>query len=184
VSRRPGVRRNVPLRRRVSAALVAGVLVSGLLVGCTLADRPAGLDAAGLGALPAASLTFDTGAPGATAPSVRVLVADTPAARAQGLQGVAALADGEGMLFLFPDVPDGSVQAGFWMLDTLVPLDIAFVREGVVIGTATMVPCRFRPCPVTHPGASYDAAVEVPAGWLAANGVGPGATLRWHPVPE
>jgi uncharacterized protein len=211
VSRHPDDRRPVNPWRSVGAVIAAGLIVSAVLAGCTLlepsgavlsgeapsdgasvtwtaADRPAGLDAAGLDEFPAAIVTFDlTGDREASsiAPlTVRVLVADTPAARARGLQGVTTLAPGEGMLFLFPDTADGGLRAGFWMLDTLVPLDIAFARGGVVIGTATMVPCPSQPCPVTRPRDDYDAAVEVPAGWLAANGVGPGVTLRWHPIPD
>ena len=49
-------------------------------------------------------------------------IADSPEERAQGLMGVARLAEDDGMLFVF-DEPTGN---GFWMKQTLVPLDVAF----------------------------------------------------------
>jgi uncharacterized membrane protein (UPF0127 family) len=93
--------------------------------------------------------------------------------------GVTELPAGSGMLFVFPEVAD---HGGFWMKDTLVPLDIAFARDGTVVAVATMQPCSADPCPVTRPGTTYDLALEVPAGWLAAEGIGPGATLRRDPT--
>lgn len=105
---------------------------------------------------------------------VDALVADTDAARARGLQGVPEVPDGVGMLFAFDGPPGPGGRPGFWMLDTLVPLDIAFAADGVVVGIATMVPCPARPCPVTHPGVAYDVALEVAAGVLTDAGIVPG----------
>lgn len=105
---------------------------------------------------------------------VAVRVAATPDARRRGLMGVADLPDGTGMLFRFPEL---AAHGGFWMRDTLVPLDIAFLAAGEVVAVATMTPCAADPCPITDPGRPYDAALEVPAGWLAARGIGPGTRL-------
>ena len=101
-----------------------------------------------------------------------VLVAGSAAARSRGLQGVDVLPGGVGMLFVFPDPPGPSGRPGFWMLDTLVPLDIAFVDAGVIVGVATMTPCTELPCPITHPGVVYDMALEVAEGALAGVAVG------------
>lgn len=106
---------------------------------------------------------------------VRVRVAATPEARSRGLMGVAALPDGAGMLFRFPDL---GAHGGFWMRGTLVPLDIAFLAEGVVVAVATMTPCADDPCPITRPGRPYDGALEVPAGWLGRAGVVVGTEVR------
>ena len=109
---------------------------------------------------------------------VDALVADTRTSRSRGLQGVADVPDGVGMLFVFPDPAGAAGRPGFWMLDTLVPLDIVFADgAGAIVGTATMQPCTARPCPTTHPGVPYDVALEVAAGTLDAAGVQVGDRL-------
>lgn len=112
--------------------------------------------------------------------TLHVVVAETDAARRRGLMGVTEVPAGVGMLFAYADDPGPDGRPGFWMLDTLVELDIVFASEGTVVGVATMVPCAAQPCAVTHPGVDYDVAVEVAAGTLASAGVGPGDTLRWE----
>lgn len=123
--------------------------------------------------LPAAEVVLTR--PDGSAVSVAVRVAATPDDRARGLMGVAELPAGTGMLFEFPGLAS---HGGFWMKDTLVPLDIAFAAAGEVVAVATMTVCAADPCPITRPGRPYDAALEVPAGWLAQQGIGPGAGLR------
>ena len=165
------------LRRRVLRAVPAVALVL-LSAGCgpdPVMVGASGLDGFardnGLVPLPRAQVELGTGARALT---VDVLVADTAVSRARGLQGVAEVPDGIGMLFVFegPAGPQG--RPGFWMLDTIVPLDIAFVADGTVVGVATMVPCAARPCPITHPRVDYEVALELRAGALAAAGIGPG----------
>jgi len=55
----------------------------------------------------------------------KVKIADTPELREKGLQGVKSLGDNEGMLFVFEE----PCEVGFWMKDTLIPLDIIFINE-------------------------------------------------------
>jgi uncharacterized protein len=70
--------------------------------------------------------------------TLRLAVQDTQARRERGLMGVRAVPAGEGMLFAFAD---GDGQHQFWMKDTLVPLDMIFVRsDGVVMAIAEKVP--------------------------------------------
>lgn len=114
-------------------------------------------------------------------------VAADDAARAQGLMGVDPLPDGAGMLFVYPDERTGA----FWMKDTLVPLDIAFIAaDGTVRAVLTMEPCAADPCPIYDPRVEYLAALEVPAGWFATNDIDVGAEARWaapvaaEPVPH
>lgn len=90
-----------------------------------------------------------------------VAVADTLAARSQGLMGVTALGDLDGMLFVFSDDTD----SGFWMRNTLIPLDIAFfAADGTLVDLLTMNPCPGDPCPVYHPRGSYRYALETAVG--------------------
>jgi uncharacterized membrane protein (UPF0127 family) len=143
----------------------AGTVVDGSGAHAQLASFA---EAHGLEGLPRAAVRIE--GPG-RALSFAVLVADAPAARARGLQGIDVLPPDVGMLFDFPDLPAGAERPGFWMLDTRLPLDIVFAAEGTVVGVATMTPCVARPCPITHPGVPYDVALEVAAGLVVAAGL-------------
>lgn len=123
-------------------------------------------------------------ASGDTQVEVDVKIAADDTSRRRGLMEVEDLPDGAGMLFVFEEERRG----GFWMWNTLVPLDIAFAgADGLVHTVATMVPCEEdepADCPITTPDAPYVAALEVPAGWFDRVGVGLGTTLTWSdPVP-
>ncbi len=94
-----------------------------------------------------------------------VAVADTPALRAQGLMGVTDLGDLDGMLFVY----QSEVSNGFWMKDTLIPLDIVFFdANGVLVDLLTMTPCESDPCPVYTPAGQYRYAIETEVGRWAA----------------
>jgi len=140
------------------------------------------VDAHGFAALPRGRVLLGAGAAGDVLLDVDVVVAATPESQSRGLMGVTDVPAGVGMLFVFPEPAGSSGRPGFWMLDTLVPLDIVFASDGVVVGVATMEPCRERPCPITHPGVDYDVALELAAGALAAAGVVQGDRLVWEPA--
>jgi uncharacterized protein len=170
----------LPMRRRLSAVvLVAAVLT----VGCDRevpgpVDTAAATDASAVPLLHPDIDAWDEAVVGIVGRelAVAVKVAETPGQRARGLMHVPVLPDGVGMLFVF----ERNWSGGFWMKDTLVPLDIAFVdTDGVIVAVDTMTPCADDPCPVYDPGVAYTAALEVPAGWLEANDVGPGDRLTW-----
>jgi uncharacterized membrane protein (UPF0127 family) len=106
---------------------------------------------------------------------VRVRIAATPEERRHGLMEVEHLPDGVGMLFVY----DADTTSGFWMKDTLVPLDIAWASaEGEIVAVATMEPCAGDPCPTYSPGHPYRYALEVPAGFLERAGVTVGDRLE------
>jgi uncharacterized membrane protein (UPF0127 family) len=63
------------------------------------------------------------------------------------------LGDLDGMLFIWRH----EASAGFWMKDTLIPLDIVwFDVTGAFVGRASMVPCPETPCPRYVPGEGID----------------------------
>jgi uncharacterized membrane protein (UPF0127 family) len=92
---------------------------------------------------------------------VHVQIARTRAERQRGLMLRRTLAPKEGMVFAYP----ADTRGGFWMKNTLIPLDIAFSdRRGRIVRILTMAPCRRDPCRVYDPGVAYRSALEVNAG--------------------
>lgn len=106
---------------------------------------------------------------------VAVLIADTPDERAHGLMEVPELPDGAGMWFVYDEDRDG----GFWMKNTLVPLDITYVGpDGRIVFVAEAVPCEADPCPTYPPDEPYRHVLEVPAGYLDRIGAEVGDVVR------
>jgi len=98
-----------------------------------------------------------------------VWVAATPERREQGLMFVTALPEKTGMLFMFA-LP---MDAAFWMKNTLIPLDLLFVRQN---GTIARIAERARPHDLT-PIPSREpvlAVLELAGGTAARLGLRPG----------
>lgn len=60
---------------------------------------------------------------------VVVTIADTPEEHQRGLSNIESLDEKEGMLFIFPK--EG--RYGFWMKDTLIPLDIIWINDDMSV---------------------------------------------------
>jgi len=97
-----------------------------------------------------------------------VEIANTPSTRANGLMDRKTLPEDSGMLFQFTH----SDYLRFWMKNTYIPLDIAFLDEnGVIFQIAEMYPLSTRlvashkPCKM---------ALEVNHGWFDKNKLGVG----------
>ena len=104
-----------------------------------------------------------------------VEVAATPEVRARGLMDRDRLPPTRGMLFLFPR----SERQTFWMRNTRIPLDIAFIdAAGIITQIETMAPQSERTYASRRP-VRY--ALEVNRGWFRAHGVGVGDALRLPP---
>ncbi|MBB3141783.1 DUF192 domain-containing protein [Halomonas organivorans] len=110
-----------------------------------------------------------------------VEVARSLAERGRGLMEREQLAEDAGMLFLYDRIQPS--RNGFWMYQTLIPLDIAFIDDtGRILEIHRMAPCdsaSAQDCPVTRPSASYRAALEVNAGYFEARGIVPGDCVSW-----
>jgi uncharacterized membrane protein (UPF0127 family) len=92
-----------------------------------------------------------------------VAVADNAALRSRGLMFVDSLLDLDGMLFVF----EQDAAGGFWMKNTLLPLDIAFFDvDGLIVDTFPMEPCTSAPCPSYSPAGEYRYALEMLAGTM------------------
>jgi hypothetical protein len=106
-----------------------------------------------------------------------VVEALTTAEQNRGLMGRTTVQPYTGMAFVFSK----PTTTTFYMKDTLIPLSIAwFDAAGAYIGTAEMQPCPATvvTCPTFPAARPYTLAVEVPAGHLAAAGIGPGTTAH------
>tara|TARA_Y100000310_G_C20667775_1_gene808567 strand:- start:1958 stop:2371 length:414 start_codon:yes stop_codon:yes gene_type:complete len=74
-----------------------------------------------------------------------VEIADSTKEREKGLQSRENLCDSCGMLFVFEE--EGNY--GFWMKDTLIPLDMIFINsDGVVVKLRHAVPCFADSCEI------------------------------------
>ena len=93
-----------------------------------------------------------------------VEIARTDEQRQLGLMNRRSLGAKAGMIFRYESPSEG----GFWMKNTLIPLDIAFYNvRGRIVRILRMEPCKRDPCKVYSPGAAYRGALEVNAGSFA-----------------
>jgi uncharacterized membrane protein (UPF0127 family) len=101
---------------------------------------------------------------------IQLEVAQTPQQQATGLMHRTSLAANRGMLFAFN--PPRSV--GFWMKNTLIPLDMVFLRNGEVKKIQPQAsPCKADPCPTYGPGPNtvIDQVIELRGGRAAELGL-------------
>lgn len=99
-------------------------------------------------------------------------IAHTPTARAKGLMYRTQLDKNSGMLFVFPKT---SIY-GMWMLNTAIPLSVAFLDEkGVILNIAEMTPYSAAPHYSAKP-AKY--ALEMNLGWFAEKNVTTGIQVE------
>lgn len=99
-------------------------------------------------------------------------VASADAERAQGLMHRRMLPENRGMLFVFPQAAAHSM----WMMNTYIPLSVAFLdANGVIINIADMEPHTRN----TH-GAAQPAkyALETNQGWFRKRGIKPGTKVE------
>ena len=96
-----------------------------------------------------------------------------------GLMERDSLPENAGMLFIYDY--ERSPEQGFWMYQTLLPLDIAFLdNEGVIVSIRQMHPCassRSNDCPSYPAGVSYWRAVEMNAGYFNSRQIEAGDRL-------
>lgn len=92
-------------------------------------------------------------------------IASTPRAHEMGLMFRDSVPDGTGMLFVF----DEAEVRGFWMDNTHVDLDVAFLDPSFRVIDIQQLEAMDREVKDSRVPFMY--AVEVPKGWLEAHGV-------------
>ncbi|MGK7945483.1 MAG: DUF192 domain-containing protein [Microcystaceae cyanobacterium] len=110
---------------------------------------------------------------------IELEVARTPKQQQQGLMYRTELPKNRGMLFTFtpPRV------AKFWMKNTLISLDMVFLRDGEVKAIIDQVPpCRRDPCPTYGPSVFVNQVIELQAGRAKTLGLQVGDRLEITPV--
>lgn len=107
---------------------------------------------------------------------ISVEIADTPETRETGLMHREELAEDTGMLFDFREIRPVSM----WMRNTLIPLDMLFVRENGTIAriARNAVPLDLTPIPSGEP-VRY--VLEIPGGAADTYGTAEGDRLI-HPI--
>jgi uncharacterized membrane protein (UPF0127 family) len=104
-----------------------------------------------------------------------VEIARTASQQEQGLMNRRSLAPDMGMLFPF----DPPRPASFWMRDTLIPLDMIFIRPDGTIAriAANTVPMSETHIEVTEP---VTAVLEIAGGRAAQLGISEGDRVSWE----
>lgn len=153
------------------------------------------------GVLPVTELTISSGV--AEDITLHVEVANDASERSQGLMCRDPVPLGTGMLFTY----DTDRSSGYWMFNTYAPIDILYLdQSGHVVDTVTMSPCPRGPgegsgsdfdqwqarCAAEAsdyvPAGPWRNTLELPAGWLAAQGLGGlsgrDITIIWNTPPS
>ncbi len=110
--------------------------------------------------------------------SLKLEIADTLAAQQRGLGGRVSLASDQGMLFVF----DRPGRYPFWMKDVAFPLDIIWLKQGIVqevaqfesVTDAILIPSY-------TPRYAADRVIEVNAGVAQQFGLKPGVRVLGLP---
>ena len=115
--------------------------------------------------------------------TLRLAVALTEAQRERGLMNVIFVPPGEGMLFAFPFAER---HMEFWMKDTVIPLDMVFVKaDGTISDIAVNVPASTPKTPderIARRQGVGRFVIELGAGGAARAGLLPGMQLNIPPV--
>lgn len=111
---------------------------------------------------------------GAKTHAFTVEIAHSSQQQAKGMMFRTELADDKGMIFPFGEPR----MASFWMKNTVIPLDIIFIRADGKIENiaANAVPYSTDPVEST---AAVTAVLELRGGLSAELGIKPGDTVRW-----
>ena len=146
--------------------------VNGAVLGLVLAFLP--IQAAASCAADRVDLRGDFGSA-----RFKVELALTPAEQAEGLMFRTSMPRMAGMLFVYPRTQ----EVGFWMRNTLIPLDMIFLDEsGTVVKVhANAIP---RDETVIRSGAPTRAVLEINGGMAETLGIEEGAELRSPVMPQ
>lgn len=124
---------------------------------------------------PSRQITFHT-SPNDT--SLQVYMATDPQEWEMGLGSVASLGSDQGMYFVFPNLQARTI----WMKGMHYPIDIIWVKQGMVVGVTAQVQPEAAGVPTADytlysPPEPITAVVEASAGYAQAHGITAGTAL-------
>jgi len=109
----------------------------------------------------------------------KVEIADTPHTQRRGLMFRKKMKANEGMLFIFPTPR----VASFWMRNTILPLDMIFIKaDGVIETIVTRLDIGSDKSTRSQSAVAY--VLELNAGTAAAQGIKAGQKLHIHVPPQ
>lgn len=112
---------------------------------------------------------------GASFHNIKAEVASTPLQHEIGLMFRTSMGANEGMIFVF----ERPGQQCFWMKNTLLPLQVAFIDDdGTVVNLDEMKPKTLTPHCSSKP---VRFVLEMNTGWFTKHGIRPGAKLTGAP---
>ena len=153
-------RRCRPVKARHASCFLFFVLISGYI--CFASCDPQKLE----------TITLVIERAGGEAVQMKAEIARTDEERGKGLMFRKKLPDGEGMIFVF----ERDQQLSFWMLNTYIPLSIAFIAsDGRIIEIKDMQPHDEDSVKSSR---SVRYALEVPQGWFDRVNIKPGDRVR------
>ncbi len=111
---------------------------------------------------------------------VEVEVADDEGERATGLMYRTQMDENRGMLFVF----ENAQPMGFWMKNTLIPLDMIFIDQDQKISSIqkNAIPCQADPCKVYSSSQPALYVLEVNAGFALDKGLQAGQSVTFENV--
>ena len=111
-------------------------------------------------------------------------IARTEAQRERGLMFRRSLPPHTGMIFLF----ERDEQIGFWMKNTLIPLDMVFIAsDGTVrrvFANVAVVPANTPDDRIPQEESRARYVIELPAGEAASDGITAGVKLDLHGIAD
>jgi uncharacterized membrane protein (UPF0127 family) len=144
------------------------LLIALLLVGC---QRPSAPPAEG----PEQPQCLPTAAIQAAGIPLKVEVAKEPAQHQMGMMFRKSLGPDEGMLFVF----DRDTNLSFWMKNTYVDLDLAYIKsDGAIVQIERMKAHNLEPVFSREPARF---GLEMPAGWFEAHKIAVGDRVTIPP---
>jgi len=106
---------------------------------------------------------------------INVEIADTDEERSKGLMFREFLDEDSGMLFIF----DNENYYGFWMKNTLIPLDMIFIDKNFeIVDIIYAEPCKKEPCKSYRPIKPAKYVLEVSGNFTIKNDVSIGNKIR------